>query len=100
MKTYLTGAALLAALLTTACGGESEEVAALRASCEADSGMTPAECSCMIDKAQADLSEEQFTLLTSMVGDNAPAEPPADLSPADMAAMMTFITSAEAECNS
>ena len=55
MRTYLTGAALLAALLTTACGGESAEVTAMRTSCEADSGMTPAQCDCMIDKAQADL---------------------------------------------
>jgi hypothetical protein len=100
MKAFLTTAALLAALLTTACG-ESEEVAALRTSCEADSGMTPAECSCMIDKAQADLSEEQFAALTSMVGDGeTPAESPMNLSPTDMAALMTFITSAEAECNS
>jgi hypothetical protein len=94
-------AALLGALTIAACSAESAEVASLRTSCEADAGMTPAECGCMIDKAQADLTDEQFTLLASMVGDaDTPAASPADMSPADLTALMTFMATAENECSS
>ena len=52
----------------------------------------------MIDKAQADLSDKQFGYLTQMVGNEAASEPPADLTAADMTAIMTFVTSASEEC--
>ncbi|MGD2131300.1 MAG: hypothetical protein PVI23_00805 [Maricaulaceae bacterium] len=94
-------AALLGAFALAACGGASAEVATLTDACLEDNSLTASECSCMANLAEQELTEDQLGFLVAMVGSDDPTSAFAEAgapNPADLAAVMQFAQTAEAQC--
>jgi len=101
MRILMTVAATAAALGLSACGGEGggSDVRTLASVCVAEAGFTAAQCSCMANRAQDELTEDQFALLLASAQDDESAGAlSANMSIADAMSVANFFDAAEAAC--
>ena len=94
-----TAGLAVACLILVGCGGSSVE-AKMKTACMKEDGMTEAQCSCMADRAEKDLSKDaQQLMVAELEKDQARVQELSQkMSMQDAASVGTFLMNAMAQC--
>lgn len=94
-----TAGLAVAYLILVGCGGSSVE-AKMKTACMKEDGMTEAQCSCIAERAEKDLSKDaQNMLIAEMEKDNARVQELSQkMSMQDAASVGTFLMNTMAQC--
>ena len=94
-----TAAIVLASLVLAGCGG-SNVSGKLKSACMKDSDMTEAQCSCIADRAEKDLSKDAQEMLVAEMEENRERveELSKQMTMQDAASVGTFMMNTTAQC--